>query len=358
MDVFQIILLIGVIQGFFLSIGLGIKNFGKPKQNYFFLTLVNIIAVALLAKLIFDVERYQLIPHIWFFIDLAAYAVGPLWYFTILKSIKPKVILSIADKLLLIPILYHVFFLLYLLTLPGEVLLANAQQTWFDHLFYGFCFTVLLVNGGFLIKAHRLLKKYRDAQFPDLIIKGQYAFLIIMVIWLISFAFSFVMTSGYDLNLSVYSYAFISLSFLTLAMAFLALVKPASFYFLTQTFDSGETYILKQIAEKITQHFENATPFLKSSYSLQELSTAVQANPVLTSKAINRILKTNFNDLVNEFRVKHFLQLARKEEKKKLTLWAIAQEAGFGNKVTFYKSFKKITGTTPKAYLSTISSLE
>ncbi|MEL6142865.1 MAG: helix-turn-helix domain-containing protein, partial [Bacteroidota bacterium] len=110
--------------------------------------------------------------------------------------------------------------------------------------------------------------------------------------------------------------------------------------------------LLVQIAESAQIYLHEKQPFLKPGYTLQELSEDIQSSPVLTSKAINRVLKTNFNELMNEQRVKHFIRLARLERSEHLTLWGIAQEAGFGNKVTFYKAFKKQMGTTPKVYLA------
>ena len=234
------------------------------------------------------------------------------------------------------------------------LLLENARQDWFEVFFYLFCLSVLIVNGGFLWKARQVLKQYKDEQFPDLLIKGQYAFLVIIVIWLGAFLLSFLLTTDYNINLNAYHYAMVSFAFLAFSMAFLALIRPASFYFLNQTFDSSETFVLQQIADSIMTYLQENTPYLDSQYSLQDLSIAVQSNPVLTSKAINRILKTNYNELMNELRVKHFIQLAQEGQTKNLTLWAIAQEAGFGNKATFYKAFKKNIGTTPKAYLSSI----
>ena len=351
-QVFDVVLLVGVIQGFILTAALLVKNLGKPKQNYYFLTLVGIITMSILAKLLFSIDRYLAYPHIWFVTDIAAYAVGPLWYFTLIKSVKPKVVLSRQDWWLLSPILYHIAFTMYILCLSREALLANAQLYWFNWLFYGFSLTVLVVNGGFILKSIRLLQQYRDAQFPELLVKGQQVLLLVVSFWLICFLLSFLLSTDYNINLSAYNYAFTTLAFLTFGLAFLALVRPASFYFLTQTFDSSETYILQQIAERIEQYLKEESPYLNRQFSLQELSASIQSNPVLTSKAINRILKTNFNELVNEHRVKHFVSLAREERAQNLTLWAIAQEAGFGNKATFYKSFKKNMGTTPKAYLS------
>lgn len=352
MSAFTIILFIGIIQGVFLSLGLLVKNWGRKKQNPFFYALILLISVALLAKLLFDVERYHAFPHIWFFADIAAYAIGPLWYFTILKSIQPQVSLKTSDYFLLLPVLYHVFFLVYLLTLSRQELIQTAQLEWFDWSFYGFCLTVLIVNGGFIWKSRQLLQRYQDTRFPDLLIKGQYVFLGILSIWLISFIGSFFVNVGGNINLNVYHYAFVSLSFLTFGLAFFALIRPASFYFLTQTYDDSETYVLQQIAEGIQKHLEEEQPYLRADYNLANLSAAVQSNPVLTSKAINRVLATNFNDLINERRVRHFLKLAKQDRARQFTLWAIAQEAGFGNKATFYKSFRKNMGTNPKAYLS------
>ncbi|MCG8328987.1 MAG: helix-turn-helix domain-containing protein [Chitinophagales bacterium] len=351
---FDIILLIGVIQGFILSAALWVKNLGKPKQNYYFLALIGIITLAILAKLLFNADRYHAYPHFWFFVDLAAYSVGPLWYLTLVKSVNSKVILTQQEWLLLAPMLFHLGFLVYISFLSRETLISSARLYWFDWCFYGFCLTVLIVNGGFILKSNRLLKQYRDAQFPDLLIKGQQFLLLVIAFWLVSFILSFTISSKYNLNLNTYHYAFITLAFLTFGLAFLALVRPASFYFLTQTFNSSETYALQQIAEHILNFLNEEAPFLNRNFSLQDLSVKIKSNPVLTSKAINRILKTNFNDLINKHRVEYFVKLAKEEHNKNLTLWAIAQEAGFGNKATFYKAFKKNMGATPKSYLSSV----
>ncbi|MEL7121090.1 MAG: AraC family transcriptional regulator [Bacteroidota bacterium] len=351
MRIFDFILLVGVIQGTFLTMGLLVKNFNKKKQNYYFFALISLISITLLSKYLFNAERYQQNPHIWYFFDIVAYAIGPLWYFTIQKSIKPKVVLSKLDWLMLSPILYHILFLIQLLFLSKEEILSKEGSIWFEGGFYVFCLTIFIVNGGYLLKAHLTLKQHKDAQFPTLLINGQYAFITIIAIWILSFIASFVLSNEYYINLNAYQIAFVSMAFLAFGLAFLALTRPASFYFLNQTYDGSEAYVLQKIAEQIEWVMQEHEPFLNKSYSLSDLSEAVGANTVLTSKAINRILKTSFADLMNEYRIKHFIKMARSEKMKNLTHWAIAQQAGFGNKVSFYKAFKKLRGTTPKAFL-------
>lgn len=352
MSIYKIFILIGLIQGGFLTLALLIKNYGHKKHNYYFLALISVISLALFSKFLFTPEHYRFFPHIWFVGDTITYLIGFLWYLTIQKSIYPKVKLTKSDYFSFSPVLFHVFFLIFIFTLSREKLLLAYKESWYSISFYVFCFTSSFVNIVFLWKSHLILKKYKDTKFPNLLIKGQYAFLIILVIWVLSFLFSFLATNAYLINLQAYNYAFLSLAFLTFALAFLAIIKPESFYFLTQTFDISENYVLKQIADKVINYIEENEPFLRNNFSLQELSQEIQSNNVLTSKAINRVLKTSYSDLINDYRVKHFVKLARQEQFKNLTLWAIAQDAGFANKVTFYKAFKKMTGTTPKNYLT------
>lgn len=352
MSIYKILILIGLIQGLLLTFALLIKNYGNKKQNHYFFALIFLICFALLSKFLFNAERFQALPHIWYVVDITTYSIGFLWFLTIQKSIYPKIKLSKNDYLLLSPILYHVFFLIFIFTISKKQLLLASQKHLYSFSFYIFCLTALFVNIAFLWKSHLILKKYKDTRFPDLLIKGQYAFLIILLIWITSFALSFFTSHSFLINLKAYSYAFLSLAFLTFTLAFLAIIKPESFYFLTQTFDASENYVLKQIADKAVLYLEEKEAFLKNNFSLNELSQAIQSNSVLTSKAINRILKTSYSDLINKYRVNHFVKLAHQEQLKNLTLWAIAQDAGFANKVTFYKAFKKNTGTTPKNYLT------
>lgn len=352
MSLFRLILLIGIVQGFFLGIALIIKNYDKKKQNYYFLSLVFLISIALLSKFLFTKERYNTWPQIWFLADLIAYCIGPLWYFTIQKSIFPKVQIKLKEWLLLSPTLFHIGFLLFIFCLTKDELLQASESFEFALSFYVFCLTVLIVNSGYLLKAHRLLKEYRDSQFPNLLIKGQYVFLVILVVWMLAFLLSFLLANVYTVNINTYNFAFISFAFLTFGLAFLALIRPASFYFLTQTFDSSETYVLQQIAESVELYIREHEPYLQAGFSLNQLAKEIDSNPTLTSKAINRILKTSYSDLMNEYRVKHFLAIAQEEQWQRLTHWAIAQEVGFGNKVSFYKAFRKLTGTTPKQYFT------
>lgn len=350
MYVYQVILIVGLVQGVLLSVGLLLRNWGKKNQNYYFILLVVLITIALLAKLTYTPELFRRIPRFWFIPDTVAYLIGPLWYFTLKKSTTAKFQVARQEIYGLLPIIYHIASLVYfgVAFTKAEFLLFSETAQYFN-LYIGFAISVIACNSFFLIKARWLLKKVKSNGLPTLLVKGQLVLLIVFIIWLISFALSFL--GLVQVGLSIYNIAFATLAVVSFSIAFVVIVNPGAFYFLTQTYDSSELFALQELAKKIESFLQNSEAPYEQGFSLKALSESIGANQVLTSKAIHKVMQTSFSDLVNEYRVTKFLKMVKSGNYANYTYWAIAEEVGFGNKVTFYSSFKKFKGTTPKTYL-------
>lgn len=353
MSFYKVIILVGFVQGAMLCFSLFLKTFKYKHKNTYFLLLIAAITTALLAKLLYSSEYYRANPQLWYYFDLVAYFIGPLWYYTLLKSIKSTFFFTYTDLLYFSSVAVHVIFLIRITLMADIELLQATSEIWFIGSFYAFVLSVIVVNLIFFIRANTIIRKHSDIRFPDLLRKGHSVFTGILLGWLSVFCVSFLIAeSAYPLNETAYNTCFLAFAFLTFGLAVLAIVRPASFYFLTQVYDSSETYLLKQIAEKIIHHMNSEEPYLDRSYSLGRLSEDIDVNTTLASKAINRILHKNLTDLLNQHRVNHFLKSIRTNKWPNLTHAAIAEKAGFGNKVSFYKAFKREMGMTPKAYLS------
>ncbi len=102
---------------------------------------------------------------------------------------------------------------------------------------------------------------------------------------------------------------------------------------------------------KIEQIFQEQKPYLEPELTLSDLATKLKTNTSMLSAAINQNFGKSFNDFVNEYRVEEFKKQVQLPQNKNYTLLAIAFDCGFNSKATFNRSFKKITGYSPKEFV-------
>ncbi len=88
--------------------------------------------------------------------------------------------------------------------------------------------------------------------------------------------------------------------------------------------------------------------------SLATLAGKLSIPPHELSRIINTGLEKNFNDLINEFRVREIVRKMRDPANDGLTLLGIAYDSGFNSKTTFNRVFKELTGKTPVEYKNSL----
>lgn len=107
----------------------------------------------------------------------------------------------------------------------------------------------------------------------------------------------------------------------------------------------------QKLYEKLLTVLEEKKPYLNPELTLNDLAAIVDTSPNLLSQVINSIEQKTFYELVNELRVKAFLQQVKLPENKQYTLLTIAYDCGFNSKASFNRNFKKTTGKSPSEYL-------
>jgi AraC-like DNA-binding protein len=98
---------------------------------------------------------------------------------------------------------------------------------------------------------------------------------------------------------------------------------------------------------RLLAHMQTARPYLEPELTLGELATQLRTNTSWLSKVINSGCGQNFNDFINEYRVREAERRLRDPQFRHYTLLAVALEAGFNSKSTFNRVFKKLRGQTP-----------
>lgn len=106
---------------------------------------------------------------------------------------------------------------------------------------------------------------------------------------------------------------------------------------------------------KLLTYMQEQKPYLEPELNLGELSKALGTNPSMLSKLINESIGQNFNDFINEYRVKEVIAMFKAGEHKKQTLLGVAFDCGFNSKATFNRAFKKYTGQNPKEFIGSLN---
>lgn len=95
-------------------------------------------------------------------------------------------------------------------------------------------------------------------------------------------------------------------------------------------------------------------PYLNYDLTINDFSEVIGIPVHNISEVTNGILKQNFNDYVNNYRIEEFKRLAKLPENDNLKILALAFDSGFNSKTAFNQSFKKFTGQTPSEYIQAV----
>lgn len=111
-----------------------------------------------------------------------------------------------------------------------------------------------------------------------------------------------------------------------------------------------------RLFERIKELMLEEELYLNPDLTLRKLSLKLDTNTKYLSQVINHHGGTNFLSFVNGFRIEAIVRRIKNGEFHRHTFFGIAQRCGFKNKSTFYKVFRDITGSTPKAYADKVVS--
>ncbi|WP_022823547.1 helix-turn-helix domain-containing protein [Hymenobacter norwichensis] len=114
----------------------------------------------------------------------------------------------------------------------------------------------------------------------------------------------------------------------------------------TANTDAADPHLARWLT-RLTEIMTTDRPYLAPELTLSQLATQVGTNTSVLSRVINTGFGQNFNDYVNEYRVREAERLLRDPRHQQYTLLAVALESGFNSKSTFNRVFKKLRGATP-----------
>ncbi|MBC9913853.1 helix-turn-helix domain-containing protein [Chitinophaga varians] len=107
------------------------------------------------------------------------------------------------------------------------------------------------------------------------------------------------------------------------------------------------------IAAQVKQWMYEKALYKDPELTLDKLAAVMEISRHHLSEALNQYLGQSFYQFINEYRIREVVKLLDKhrQDKEIPNILSLAFEAGFHSKSSFNQYFKKVTGTTPSAYM-------
>ena len=106
-----------------------------------------------------------------------------------------------------------------------------------------------------------------------------------------------------------------------------------------------------EVIDALKKYMQEQQAYLNVDLKQSEVAAAIGYPTYLLSAIFTHYLKIGYYDFINSYRVEQFKQSVSEGKHKKYTLVTLAEKCGFKSKASFFRAFKKFTGTTPNEYI-------
>ena len=273
---------------------------------------------------------------------------GPILWFYFFFLWDQKKRFQWRDALHLIPVLLSFVYFFDIFILPGAARIAYIQTHFYDR--------VMPLNYAralhLLVYAVLIVKLCRDIPQELPKIKKILSLGIASIFFLTSFlmlGFTCFARDWHD-----FAPYYLIISTIVFSMAYLLHFQPDFMARLGGKYVHSGIDIkdMKRIQHKIIAVLQEERIFLDRDLNLKSLAIRIGEKPHHLSQTFTRLIQESFNEHINRYRIQHAKEILVEPTFSHLTIEAIAQEAGFNNRVTFNKFFQKYTGMKPSVYKS------
>ena len=106
----------------------------------------------------------------------------------------------------------------------------------------------------------------------------------------------------------------------------------------------------QELMNALLDLFEQKKPYLDSQLKISDVAELLNTTTRNITNALKGYKASKFSEFVNIFRVDEAKRLMENPQYANMTIEAIARDAGFGTKQSFYNTFETITGVKPSHY--------
>lgn len=352
-DLLDIIAIVGSVQGFFLMFIVYKQKANNKSVNTHLIWLLMILTIMFVVRLLYikgeDLwpRKYYLLP------DVIIFLFGPLVYLYF-KTLLEKGTKHRNGWILFVPSGLFMLSVLYILQLD-KAAFESALGSWLSDYYLVVSYSAILWNGLLIFYSFQTIfrsdPKANSGRSRHIFF---FAFLSILLLCLCTWATTYT-CSIFDINIPYLTYdiIWISISLLIFLLAYYIILAPDLLKPLDSFAESQKMSVAVMEEKKGTliHLLETERIYLNPNLTLADVAEKMNISANKLSWLINLTFRQNFNDLINEYRVKAFILKLHEKKHERRTLLALAYEVGFNSKTTFNTAFKKATNFTPSMYI-------
>ena len=348
----------GALQALFIAFIL-LKDRSKGLFRLLFAALLIIEGITLLERLLVETDFIQAVPHLLGISHPISFIKPPLMLMMTAAITVKGFKLSRKHALHLIP-----FGLMLLLNMPlylkaGTEKLAfvedfmNRVPSYQSFDFY-FSLSFFLYIGLYVYWSIKRLNTFRQRVANNALVnwyrKVLIAYSVFLLLHLIYFA---IQPLGQLSFASINQMSMLAMTFIVQSVAFKLMNK--SVLINTKPPDLGDLE-KREVQEKlILDQLELDKIYLDDELNLKKFAASVAIPQAQVSSIINQKFNCSFKKLITQYRVEEAKRLMLNAGADKVKLIDISFQAGFNNKVSFYRAFKEFEGMAPSEYLEKVN---
>ncbi len=112
--------------------------------------------------------------------------------------------------------------------------------------------------------------------------------------------------------------------------------------------EDTDTGLRTDLMTQISSLIEDEKLFLRKDLRITDVAAELATNKTYVSALLNNFSGENFTSLITRYRVEYAQRLMR--EHPDMLMDDVADKSGFSSRTTFFRSFKALTGMTPKEW--------
>jgi len=368
LNLWNIIILVGVIQGFIITLLLfNIKS--NKSVNRLLAWIVLLISLASLNIFLLETVEGNY-SVFWSILEVVfpmviIMPIGPLIYFYVRSLLNPEFKFNYKDRLHFYPVLLdlipNILALIYIIGVLIKIINPENAAIWGNYIEIYTMYVDIprWISLAVYIKlTYNILKTYKFKEKNKIQFRWAKQFVLVFFIflsvWLIHLLLYLIpSTSTILLNTVGWYPVYIPLIILIYwlgingyLIGFKKLKKKSKNSFLTPE-------IIEETITSLKNVMNNDRLFLDTSLKLDHLVKKTGSSQKVISTVLNQHLGKSFNEYVNEFRIHEFKVRLLNPAYQHLTITAIAYECGFNSQATFQRTFKSITNQSPREFRQT-----